>query len=85
MEVTSNEYFYAKAKLTLTDERSFLLQLSVPWKISILISITSSLAIGWIAKAVIFSHIFTTKIKEQPINALILIEQVSILPTNLLF
>jgi hypothetical protein len=77
MEISNTGDFFALANLNFADERTFLLQLSGSWKISILILITSSLAIGWIAKAMIFSHIFTTKIKEQPINALIFIDQVN--------
>ena len=84
MEIANIEDFLAMSNLNLTDERSFLLQLSGSWKISILISITASLVIGWIAKALIFSHIFKTKIAEQPINALIFIDQVLISQTNVL-
>jgi hypothetical protein len=37
--------------------------------------VTSSLITGWFAKSVIYLHIFKTKIKEQPINVLVFIEQ----------
>jgi uncharacterized protein YneF (UPF0154 family) len=33
--------------------------------------ITGSLVVGLVAKFFIFRHIFTTKIAEQPINALL--------------
>jgi hypothetical protein len=84
METTNIEDFFAMTNLNLTDERSFLLQLSGSWKSSISIAIAASLVIGWIAKALIFFHIFKTKITEQPINALIFIDQVSISSTSVL-
>ena len=61
--------------LQFTDERTFLLKVSLFWKITIWICVTGSLLVGWIAKLVIYLHIFKKNINEQPINVLILIEQ----------
>jgi len=59
-----------------TDETTFLLKMSLPGKAGLLLAITTSFLIGWITKVLIYKHIFRTKIEEQPINILILIEQV---------
>jgi hypothetical protein len=59
-----------------SDERFFLLLLPEPQKILLWLILTWSLAIGSFAKIAMYSHIYHSKIKEQPINILILIEQV---------
>ena len=61
---------------TFTDETTFLLNMSFLGRALLWLAITSSLLIGWFTKFLIYIHIFKTKIKEQPINILILIEQV---------
>ena len=58
-----------------SSEESFLLKLSFQWKMLLWFLVTTSLIIGWICKSLIFSHIFKTKISEQPINILICAEQ----------
>ena len=59
-----------------SDERFFLLLLPVTQKIVIWLILTGSLAVGSIAKVKMYSHIFHSKIREQPINVLIFIEQI---------
>jgi hypothetical protein len=53
------------------------LPLFVDSKALLWIMMASSLLIGWSAETIIYKHIFKTGIKEQPINVLIFIEQVS--------
>ena len=62
-------------RIQFTNERTFLLELSFFWKVVVWISVTASLIVGWIAKFVIYHHIFQKNINEQPINVLILTEQ----------
>ncbi len=59
-----------------SDERFFLLLLPPHQKAMILFIMTASLVIGFFAKITMYSHIYHSRIKEQPINILILIEQV---------
>ena len=59
-----------------TDERTFLLNMSFPGRVLLWLAITTSFLAGWFTKVLIYAHIFKTKIKEQPINILIFIEQV---------
>ena len=76
MESSKQEMIqFVQSSAQFTDERTFLLKLSFFWKIIIWFSVTISLITGWIAKFVIYLHIFKTNIKDQPINALILIEE----------
>ena len=76
MESTHQEIFeFIQSSEQFTDERTFLPKLSFFWKIIIWISVTSSLITGWFAKSVIYLYIFKTKIKGQPINVLVFIEQ----------
>ena len=73
---TEQEMFaFIQSSMQFTDERTFLLKLSFFWKMIIWITVTTSLITGWLAKSVIYNHIFKTKIKEQPINVLVFIEQ----------
>ena len=58
-----------------SDERFFLLLLPTPKKIFFWFILTGSLAVGSIAKIAMYSHILNSRIKEQPINVLIFIEQ----------
>jgi hypothetical protein len=53
-----------------------LITLAPDRKVMLWIAIAGSLGIGWLAKILIYRHIFKTSIKDQPINILILIEQV---------
>ena len=76
MESSEQETFdFVQSSLQFTDERTFLLKLSFFWKIVIWFLVTGSLIIGWICKFVIYLHIFKTNIRDQPINVLILMEQ----------
>ena len=59
-----------------TDERSFLLRMQGTKKALLWLAITASFIIGWYTKVLIYQHILRTKLKEQPINILILFEQV---------
>ncbi len=59
-----------------SDDRYIVLQLSPSMKMCAWILMASSLIIGSWAKFLMYSHILNSKIKEQPINVLILIEQV---------
>jgi hypothetical protein len=59
-----------------SDERFFLLQLSSLAKTYIWLLMAGSLIVGSLAKFLLYSHILNSKIKEQPINVLIFIEQV---------
>ncbi len=68
-------FAFIQSSMQFTDERTFLLKLSFFWKTVTWFLVTGSLITGWIAKSVIYLHIFKTKIKEQPINILVLIEQ----------
>jgi hypothetical protein len=58
------------------DERFFIYQLHITWKIFIWFIYSGALIIGTAAKIVLFCHIFKSKLKEQPINILIFAEQV---------
>ena len=59
-----------------SDERYFVLQLSPSMKMYVWLLMAGSLIIGSLAKYLMYSHILKSKIKEQPINVLIFIEQV---------
>jgi hypothetical protein len=77
MKNTQKEIFdLAQSSMLFTDERTFMLKLSFFWRIIIWIFVTGSLITGWIAKSAIYLHIFKTNIKDQPINILILMEQI---------
>jgi len=77
MKNTQKEIFdLTESSMLFTDERTFMLKLSFFWRIIIWISVTGSLITGWIAKSAIYLHIFKTNIKDQPINILILMEQI---------
>ncbi len=58
-----------------TDERSIIIKMSTLSKIVLWLAINVSLLVGWFSKGLIYTHIFKTNIREQPINILILIEQ----------
>ncbi len=60
----------------LKDERFFVLQLPIFWKSLIWISVTGSWIVGSLSKNALYSHIRGTKVQDQPINVLILIEQI---------
>ena len=73
----ANETMFSIAmSADMTDSRSVLLKMSSHWKILLWLTIMSSLMLGWLSKRLIYTHIFKTKIQEQPINVLILIKQV---------
>ena len=64
MEKTIQELVEFSQKIpNFDDERSFMLQLSAGWRITLGFVLISSLFIGWISNIFIFSHIFKTKIK----------------------
>jgi hypothetical protein len=76
MENSKHEMLqFVQSLVQFTDEQTFLLKLSIFWKIFVWFSVTLSLLVGWVAKSVIYHHILKNNIKEQPINILILIEQ----------
>jgi hypothetical protein len=59
-----------------SDKRFFLLSLPCHLKMIFWFTLTTSLIVGSIAKIAMYSHILNSRIKEQPINVLIFIEQV---------
>ena len=67
-------FFYSLTNFS--DERYFVLQLSPSMKMYAWLFMACSLVIGSLAKFLMYSHILNSKIKEQPINVLILIEQI---------
>ena len=66
---------YLTSLASFKDERFFLFQLHVIWKIFIWFIYCGTLIIGSYAKIVLYCHIFKTKLKDQPINVLIFAEQ----------
>ena len=71
--ITDLSDFYRKLDLFL-DEHFFVFKLDTIWKVMVWLLMMGSLAIGSIAKLAIYSHIFKTKIIEQPINILIFVQ-----------
>ena len=67
---------YFQSLPSFSDERYFVLQLSPPMKMYVWLFMAGSLIIGSLSKFLIYTHILNSKIKEQPINVLIFIEQV---------
>ena len=67
---------YFEKLASFSDERFFILTLSKPLKIILWIMLAGSLIIGSIAKIIMYTHILKSRIKEQPINVLLFIEQV---------
>ena len=57
-------------------DQEFLYRLSPLCKLLLWFITLSSLAIGWIMKSVIFKYIAKTGFKDQPINLMILTEQI---------
>ena len=64
-----------RAAQTFNDEKTFLLKMTGIGKALLWLTITGSLSLAWFTKILIYAHIFKTKLREQPINILILIEQ----------
>jgi len=69
-------YYFLKAADSFSDERAFLFKLSLSCRLITCTGVIASLFVGWMSKMYIYRHIFETRIRDQPINLLLLAEQV---------
>ena len=76
METDSDMLQFHQNLVGFQDQRFYLYQLSQGWQVATWILMTGSLAIGSMAKFAVYSHIASVRMSEQPINVLILQEQI---------